>query len=65
MNASWVVGTLRDAVGDPAAWGEEGKKHEIYAAAFGSHLFYYYFYRTGGGGGMAPSAPLDPLLQRW
>ena len=38
------------------------KKHEIYVAAFGSHLFYDLFLQ-GWGGAMAPSAPpLDPLL---
>ena len=37
-------------------WGS--KKHEIYVAAFGSHLFMTYLYRTGGGHG----TPLDPLL---
>ena len=36
-----------------------GEKHEIYAGAFGSHLFYDLFSQ-----GMAPSAPpLDPLLK--
>ena len=29
------------SVADPVAgWGERGKKHKIYAAAFDSHLFY-------------------------
>ena len=38
-----------------------GKKHEIYVAAFGGHLFYDLFVQ--GWGGMAPSVPpLDPLL---
>ena len=32
-----------------------GEKHEIYAAAFGGHLFYDLFLQ--GRGGMAPSAP--------
>ena len=31
------------------------EKHEIYAAAFGGHLFMTYFHRARGG--MAPSAP--------
>ena len=51
-------------VADPAAgrWGD--KKHEIYAATLGGHLFMTNFYRTGGGGGMAPLIPPspDPLL---
>ena len=33
------------------------EKHEIYAAAFGSHLFYDLFSQGLGGGAMAPSAP--------
>ena len=41
-----------------------GEKHEIYAAAFSSHLFMTYFHRARGA--MAPSTPLppppDPLL---
>ena len=32
-----------------------GKKHEIYVAAFGGHLFYDLFVQ--GWGGMAPSVP--------
>ena len=39
------------------------EKHEIYATAFGGHLFYDLFSQGwGGGGGIAPSAPADPLL---
>ena len=40
-----------------------GEKHEIYAGAFGGHLFYDLF-SQGSGGDMAPSAPPppDPLL---
>ena len=33
-----------------------GRKHEIYAAAFGGHLFYDLF-SQGRGRGMAPSPP--------
>ena len=33
-----------------------GKKHEIYVAAFGGHLFYDLFVQ-GWGGALAPSAP--------
>ena len=52
---------------DPAAGGGEGaKKHEIYMATFGSHLFYDLFVQGwgwGGGGGNGPlGTPLDPLL---
>ena len=35
--------------------GREGKKHEIYMAAFGGHLFYDLFVQ--GWGAMAPSVP--------
>ena len=38
----------------------EAEKHEIYAAAFGGHLFMTYFYRTREG--EWPLGPLDPLL---
>ena len=37
------------SVADPAA-GWRPEKHEIYATAFGSHLFMTYFYMAGGGG---------------
>ena len=40
--------------------GKGGEKHEIYAAAFGSHLFYDLF--SQGRGVMAPSPSLVPLL---
>ena len=41
---------------DPAAGGGEGaKKHEIYMATFGSHLFYDLFLQDQGGHG-----PLTP-----
>ena len=47
----------------PGGGGGGGKKHEIYVAAFGGHLFYDLFVQGWGGGAMAPSAPaLDPLL---
>ena len=40
-----------------------GEKHEIYAAAFGGHLFYDPF-SQGQGGPWPPRSPLlDPLLQ--
>ena len=48
---------------DPAArWGG-GKKHEIYVAAFGGHLFYDLFLQGLGGGHGPLGTPLDPLLQ--
>ena len=51
---------------DPAVgWGRGGgdKKHEIYVAAFYSHLFYDLFLQGWGDGGMAPlDPPPDPLL---
>ena len=37
------------------------EKHEIYAAAFGGHLFYDLFLQ-GRGGPWPPWPPLDPLL---
>ena len=37
-------------------------KHEIYAAAFGGHLFYDLFLQ-GQGGPWPHRPPLDPLLQ--
>ena len=44
------------SIGSSGRVGEGGKKHEIYMAAFGGHLFYDLFVQ-GWGGGMAPSAP--------
>ena len=38
------------------------KKHEIYVAAFGSHLFYDLFLQ-GLGGAMAPSAPPESATE--
>ena len=47
-------------VAHPAAgwegWGSGGEKHEIYAAAFGSHLFMTYFLQ-GQGRTWPPSLP--------
>ena len=39
---------------------EGGKKHEIYAAAFGGHLFMTNFYTAGGGGAAWPPLPPPP-----
>ena len=48
---------MRDiSIGSSGRVGEGGKKHEIYVAAFGSHLFYDLFVQGLGG------SPLDPLL---
>ena len=55
-----LCGKLRKLLGSEYSSGSSGrlkegrKKHEIYVAAFGSHLFMTYFYRAGGGVGMAP-----------
>ena len=54
---AYLVGISSSGSSD---WVGGGEKHEIYAAAFGGHLFMTYFYRAGGA--MAPSPPLDPLL---
>ena len=48
---------------DPAAGWGGGKKHEIYVAAFGGHLFYDLFVRGWGGGHGPLGTRLDPLLQ--
>ena len=37
------------------------RKHEIYAAAFGGHLFYDLYLQSRGG--LTPLPPLDPLLR--
>ena len=49
--------TLQKSVADQAAgwWGWGGKKHEIYVATFGSHLFMTHVLQ--GRWAMAPSAP--------
>ena len=51
---------LLASVADPVAGFGGGNKHEIYAAAYGSHLFYDLFSQSLGG--MVPLAPSDPLL---
>ena len=43
------------SIGSSGRVGGGTKKHEIYVAAFGGHLFYDLFVQ--GRGGMAPSAP--------
>ena len=50
-----VVGSFEkdetNPASDPAAgWGGGGKKHEIYVAAFGGHLFYDLFVQGWGDG---------------
>ena len=51
------------AVADSAVgWG--GEKHDIYAAAFGSHLFDDLFLQGQGSHATFPPPP-DPLLERW
>ena len=51
-----------DSIGS-SGWERGGgdKKHEIYVATFGGHLFYDLFLQ-GLGGGHGPFAPPDPLL---
>ena len=42
---------ILNAASDPApGWGRGGKKHEIYVAAFGGHLFYDLFVQGWGRG---------------
>ena len=57
------VGKSRNiSASDPAGGGGWGaKKHEIYVATFGSHLFNDLFVQ-GLGGPWPPWHPLDPLL---
>ena len=51
-----------DSASDPAAgWGGGGKKHEIYVAVFGGHLFYDLFVQSWGGHGPL-GTPRGPLL---
>ena len=47
---------MSDSIGS-SGWVGGAKKHEIYVAAFGGHLFYDLFLQGLGGGDMAPSAP--------
>ena len=51
----WLV-RKQFSVADPVAgWGGGGgKKHEIYAVAFGGHLFYGLFLQSRGYGPLAP-----------
>ena len=44
-----------------SGWGGGAKKHKIYGAAFGGHLFYDLFLQ-GWGGPWPPRHPLDLLL---
>ena len=49
------------AVEDPAA-ARGAQKHEIYAVAFGGHLFYDLFSQGKGDHGPLATPPPDPLL---
>ena len=53
-----------NSIGSSGRVGGGGKKHEIYVAAFGGHLFYDLFVQGLRGGGPWPPRhpPLDPLL---
>ena len=51
------VGSELGGSSGSSSWVRGGEKHEIYAAAFGGHLFYDLLSQGGGGGGMAPSPP--------
>ena len=54
---------LQHRIQRPGGGGGEGaKKHEIYVATFGGHLFMTYLYRAGGGGAWPPLHPPDQLL---
>ena len=51
----YILNGQMDSIGSSGRI-EGGKKHEIYVAAFGGHLFYDLFVQ-GWRGAMAPSAP--------
>ena len=54
------------AVADPAVAGGGGKKHEIYVAAFGGHLFYDLFFQGRGAGSRALALPrIRYLADAW
>ena len=55
-----MLGSASDSA---AGWGGGGaKKHEIYVAAFGGHLFYDLFVR---GGGRGPLGTPPPWIRYW
>ena len=55
------VSEFTESVADPVVgYGGGGEKYEIYATAFGGHLFCDFFLQ--GGGRSWPPRPLDPLL---
>ena len=63
MNAGCVTSLIHKPVVDPAIKLKGlGKKHEIYAAAFGGHVLMTYFTGSGSQGAMTSLLPLDPLL---
>ena len=64
LHGSERKGVMFPGGGSSGSSGRVGgaKKHEIYVAAFGSHLFYDLF-SQGRVGGMAPSAP--PWIRYW
>ena len=56
MNEHLMIKRSNNTVADPVARKGGGKKHEIYAAAFGDHLLYDFIF-TGAGGAVASLAP--------
>ena len=58
-----MIFTARNSSGSSGRVRGGAEKHEIYAAAFGGHLFYDLF--SQGWGGYGPlGPPLDPLLRK-
>ena len=53
---------VHNGIGSSGRVGEGAKKHEIYVAAFGGHLFYDLFVQGWGGDHGPLGTPLDPLL---
>ena len=61
LSFNWHLSPIARSIGSSGRVGG-AKKHEIYVAAFGGHLFYDLFVQ-GLGGAMAPSAP--PWIRYW